>query len=62
MSTPTESPVPNCPTCGLPMFPDASETTTLGAVKTVFHCVACKSEMDRITPAIKPPISKLAQH
>jgi hypothetical protein len=53
MSNPALS-IPNCPNCGLPMIPDASELQPTGIAKTIFHCPACRAEAARIAKIEKP--------
>jgi Zn finger protein HypA/HybF involved in hydrogenase expression len=50
--------IPECPACGVPMMPNASETTPMGTTKTVFHCPACKAEADQIVKSDGASISK----
>lgn len=54
MSNPDVPTIPNCPTCDLPMIPDASEIKPPGITTTIFHCPACRAEAAQISKAGAP--------
>ena len=50
------SPVVNCPTCKMPMVPDAAEVTG-GMTKMTYHCIQCGTESERVAQAQDHPDS-----
>jgi hypothetical protein len=59
MSDLVASSSPNCPGCDVPMMPVADESTPLGVRKTVYRCVACKTEVDQISRANTAPTTPI---